>query len=227
MTVGSNLTPTLLAVAHGTTNPAGLAEIGRLLDLVRTNRPGLTVELCWLDRAEPDLPSALANLTGSVVIVPVLLSTGYHVKVDIPSAVAGRPATAISPPLGPDPRITAAVAHRLREVTPQPQSDVVLIASGSSDPEAAEQLGEVAKSLGSIIDATIHPRTLADDRWFDDLPQPCSVANYLLAPGHFNDRVQREAKHVSTEPAAEPIGAHPLVAEVILERYDAAARHLS
>lgn len=220
-------TPTLLAVAHGTGNPAGLAEIRRLIELVRTSRPETSIELCWLDRADPDLPTTLGRLNGPVVIVPVLLSTGYHVKVDIPAAVAERIPTAVTAPLGPDPRITDVVAQRLREVAPEPGSDVVLIASGSSDPEAAEQLVQVAGDLSSMIGATVHPRTLATERWFDDLPRPCEVANYLLAPGYFNDRVQGQARQLSDHPAAAPIGAHRMVADVILERYDAAVRQFS
>ncbi|HEU5271756.1 MAG TPA: CbiX/SirB N-terminal domain-containing protein, partial [Jatrophihabitans sp.] len=74
---------TLLAVAHGTADPAGLAEIGRLVELVRAHRPGATVELGWLERADPPAGRLLDRLAGAVVIVPVLLSTGFHVKVDI------------------------------------------------------------------------------------------------------------------------------------------------
>ena len=67
----------------------------------------------WLERAEPSLPEALAAIDGPVVVVPLLLSTGYHVKVDIPTAVAGRPQTAVARQLGPDDRITRVVLDRL------------------------------------------------------------------------------------------------------------------
>jgi sirohydrochlorin ferrochelatase len=44
------------------------------------------------------------------------------------------------------------------------------------------------------------------------------VASYLVAPGAFHDAVRATGAAV----VAEPIGAHPAVAEVVLRRYDAA-----
>lgn len=45
--------PTLLAVAHGTRDLAGIATYRALLDLVRAQRPGLTAHLSFLDLALP------------------------------------------------------------------------------------------------------------------------------------------------------------------------------
>src|SRR4051794_29470860 len=107
--------PALIAVAHGTRDQAGIHDIQRLVELVRQARPDVRVRLGWLELAEPLLPEALAECSGPAVVVPLLLSTGYHVKTDIAAAVAGRPGTAVAGQLGPDPRIAAAVLDRLRE----------------------------------------------------------------------------------------------------------------
>ena len=48
--------PTLLAVAHGTRDPDGVAATEALLERVRTLRPGLRVECCFLDLVRPSLP---------------------------------------------------------------------------------------------------------------------------------------------------------------------------
>jgi sirohydrochlorin ferrochelatase len=45
---------------------------------------------------------------------------------------------------------------------------------------------------------------------------PRVVATYLLAPGVFNDAVASRAADV----IAEPLGAHPLLAEIVLDRYE-------
>jgi sirohydrochlorin ferrochelatase len=212
--------PTLVAVAHGTEDHDGLAEIRRLINIVRTRRPELAIELCWLEGASPTLASLLPSLTGPVVIVPLLLSTGYHVKVDIPSIVAGRPATAVSRQLGPDPKISRVVYLRLAEARKAADEDgdgeVVLIGAGSSDPEARDDLKTAAKQLERWIRWPARVAVMSD-------PDPCysdrdeQVANYLLAPGYFYDRLRAEAGAMLV---GAPIGAHPLVAEVILERYD-------
>jgi sirohydrochlorin ferrochelatase len=225
--------PTLLAVAHGTTDPDGLAEIRRLINIVRTKRPDVPIELCWLDRAEPSFSDALAALRGPVVVVPVLLSTGYHVKIDITAVVGARPATAIAAQLGPDERITEVVRQRLRPGRDPDEDDVdvVLFATGSSDPEAASQLRSVAAQLEQLLLADegsnrfkVHARTLTEpDGWLDGISDRFDAANYLLAPGRFNDLLRTIVLPVGAVFVAPPIGAHPLVAAVIIDRYEEAA----
>jgi sirohydrochlorin ferrochelatase len=227
--------PTLLAVAHGTADPDGLAEVRRLVNTVRTRRPELPVQLCWLERAEPLLPEALASLSGPVVVVPLLLSTGYHVKTDITAAVAGRPQTAVGRQLGPDRRITQVVYERLMAGREPELADVVLFSAGSSDREAFEQLAAVAEQLEQLIRQSegsrtrVHPSFLSTaDGWATDLPEDPDVATYLLAPGHFNDLLRRQAAAgLNARSIAAPIGAHPLLSRVICDRYDEAARTLT
>jgi len=43
------------------------------------------------------------------------------------------------------------------------------------------------------------------------------VSTYLLAPGLFADKVAACGARV----VAEPLGAHPLLAEIVLDRYEA------
>jgi sirohydrochlorin ferrochelatase len=232
--------PILLAVAHGTQNPDGLATVQRLMNVVRTKRPGLPIELCWLEAAEPSLAALLPSLEGPVVIVPLLLSTGYHVQVDIPAAIGDRPQTVVGRPLGPDLRIAQALLDRLRHVMShgQPTSvadaaamaedghDIVLLASGSSDPAAAEDIAEIGRELERLTNGRVLTRVLSDEQWYLGVPDGSYVANYLLAPGYFNDRVQLEAREIWSSGVAAPLGAHPLVADVILDRYDVAAAGL-
>jgi sirohydrochlorin ferrochelatase len=218
--------PTLLAVAHGTRDRAGVAEVERLGELVRRARADVAVRLCWLELASPLLADLVAGTAGPVVVVPLLLSTGYHVKTDITEVVGGRPAAAVAAQLGPDPRITGVVLQRLREAGAVPAAGVVLFASGSSDPEAAENLAVVADQLAQQGECRVYPRFLTDERWRDGLPPGVGVGNYLLAPGYFNDRLRAFGSELGLDRVAEPIGAHPAVAEVVWDRYDEAARTL-
>jgi sirohydrochlorin ferrochelatase len=219
--------PALVAVAHGTRDRAGVAEIERLAELARRARPDLEVRLCWLELAEPLLRDTLPGLAGPLVVAPLLLSTGYHVKTDLTMAVGRRPRTAVAAQLGPDPRITAAVLERLREAGGVPEAGVALFASGSSDPEAAENLAVAAAQFAQQAGCAVYPRFLTDRRWRDGLPPGVAVANYLLAPGFFNDRLASLGQtELGLERVAGPIGAHPAVAEVVWDRYDEAVRTL-
>jgi len=218
-------TPTLIAVAHGTQDPNGLAEIRRLINIVRTKRPDVAIEMCWLDGAAPTLAALLPTVNGPAVVVPILLSTGYHVKADIPAIVGDRPDTAISPPLGPDPRISRVVYLRLIQARTEGQGDdgVVLIAAGSSDPDARAELTEVARQVERWNHFPVSIGQLTDPDPFAQAGPVDQVANYLLAPGYFNDKLHLLA---NAEVISDPIGAHPLVADVIIDRYDAAAQSL-
>ena len=171
-----------------------------------------------------------------MVVVPVLLSTGYHVKVDIAAVVGDRPHTAIATQLGPDERITKVVLDRLLAGRESGDEDVVLFSAGSSDPDAFEQLTAVADQLQEWLrraemsdNLTVHPRFLTFGvDWLAGLPEYCSAANYLLAPGHFNDELRKHGyAELNASYVAEPIGAHPQVAAVICDRYDEAARSLA
>ncbi|WP_344284758.1 sirohydrochlorin chelatase, partial [Actinomadura napierensis] len=141
--------PALLAVAHGTRDPAGPAVVRELLDRVRERRPWLHVAEAYGELVWPSLEEAAAALGagGPVVVVPLLLGRGYHALIDIPER-AGRllPGAVTARPLGPEALLADAVAGRLGAVPPGrhgnggppcPQDTVVLGAAASADPAGA------------------------------------------------------------------------------------------
>ena len=124
----------LVTVAHGTRfgpgNAVAAAVTQRAARLLWV--PGTTsyVELC-----KPSFSAAMSAATGLRVVVPLLLSTGHHVRVDLPAAAAlSRHEVVLAPALGPHPLLAAAQATRLRAAGAQPGQPVVLVAAGSTDP---------------------------------------------------------------------------------------------
>ncbi len=210
---------TLLIAAHGTRSEAGLATIDRLAATVRAARPGLAVQLCFLDVVDPRLPEALADLRGRVIVVPALLARGFHVLDDIPALTAGRAEVIVTRQLGPDPRLTRALVDRLREAGCPAAGEVVLVASGSRNPAAAADLDAAATGLQIALGRRVHARTLADP-----FPPVATVASYLLAEGYFADQVRTRATAAGIGVVTAPLGSHPAVAELILGRYDDAVR---
>ena len=80
--------PTLLAVAHGSKDPAAKATITALAREVNRFAPVLTVRVAFLQHAEPSLDDELSAAGENAVIVPLLLSTGYHLATDIAGAAS-------------------------------------------------------------------------------------------------------------------------------------------
>ena len=184
-----------------------------------------------------------AGTTGaSAVVVPLLLSVGYHVKVDIAKAVKSRPGTVAAAPLGPDPRLAALLDQRLREAGVTDNDSIVLAAAGSSNPNAAVSVEELAGQLGALRSNRIVPAYGASAKpsvpeAVAMLPEEAAggagagesaggvsvggrgvVASYLLAPGFFHDQLAKAGADLVTE----PLLPSPVLAEIALERYDAA-----
>src|SRR5437763_1360413 len=141
--------PVLMLAAHGTRSAAGLATTAALADAVRAARPSVPVELCFLDVLFPSLSEALDRLgAADVVVVPLLLSAGYHVTTDIPRTVAARPSVRVARHLGPDPLIVEAVADRVAAVWGGSAS-IMLAAVGSSRESARQEVRTAGARLAA------------------------------------------------------------------------------
>lgn len=219
--------PRLLIAAHGTESPAGSATTAALTRAIAAARPDVPVSLCFLDVAEPSLAEALDLEPGPTVVVPLLLSTGYHVQSDIPAVVAGRPDVRVARHLGPDAALVEALADRLAEARGErPPASTVLVGIGSSRSEARDELDECARRLSHRLHRDVPVLTMVDDlrAAFADLPAPVEVASYLLAEGHFLSKLRAAAAAAGEVSVAEPLGVHPALVRLVLARYDAARR---
>jgi sirohydrochlorin ferrochelatase len=223
--------PVLVGCAHGTRDAAGQQAVQSLLDAVRARRPALTVLPAFVDVQEPAVADVVARVTSSgreAVVVPLLLSTGYHARVDIAGAVAAAGAAALATPtLGPDARLARLLADRLQQAGADDGDAVVLAAAGSSDPQAAIDVEEVVAALGllragpvtaaygasappSVPEAVRQQRAAGHRR--------VVVAAYLLAPGFFHDRL-REA---GADAVTAPLAPDDVLVDIVLNRYDSA-----
>lgn len=217
--------PALVAAAHGTRSPAGRAAIAELRAAVAAARPGLDVVEAYVDEdvQRPGLTEVLGG-AGPAVVVPVLLSAGYHVHHDIARAVAGAGQEIVAArPVGPDEALVAALAGRLAEVS---GVDVVLAAAGSSDARAGEDVRWTANRLGERLGCDVTAAFVtADVPRVDDAVadligrgRRVAVASYVLAPGHFHDALRSLPADVVTG----PLLPDQRIAELVLRRYDAA-----
>ncbi|MDQ0735763.1 sirohydrochlorin chelatase [Arthrobacter agilis] len=225
--------PVLIACSHGTDNVRGRLEIDAVRAGISALRPGLEVLEAYVDVQEPDLVDVVASLRPgrAAVIVPLLLSVGYHVKVDIARAAASRPGTVSALPLGPDPRLASVLQQRLLQAGVSDGDPVVLAAAGSSDACAAEDVAEVLAVLAEGRTGTVQagfgskaspsvPEAVASYRPAG--PGPVALASYLLAPGYFHDQLAKAGADV----VSEPLLPDPAIAAIALDRYDAAVTRL-
>lgn len=221
--------PALVAVAHGSRDPAAGESIRALLDDVARRRPGLIVRASFIELTEPVLREALEDVPGPAVVVPLLLSRGYHMHVDVPRAAAGRPRTVVAEPFGPDRLFVPILVERLRESGYRPGDGVVLAVAGSSDPAGAQDAETMAGWLAEALDrpvvagyASAASPTVAEavQQLRASGCERVAVGTYLLAPGHFADRLHAAGADLVTP----PMTPSPILADLVLRRYDDAVR---
>src|SRR6478735_6526890 len=226
----SSPAPVLVAVAHGTSSPAGRSAIGGLVAAVAARRPDLTVRAAYVDVQPPGPAAVLASLDGRRPgrLVPLLLSAGYHVYVDLTEAARHVPGTTVAPALGPDDRLADLLRDRLVAAGLRDDDDVVLGAAGSSQASAVADCERVAAALGRRLGRPVvagylsaaEPK-LAEAVAAQRVPgRRVVVATYLLAPGFFADLAGRSGADVVTPPLLLPHEPAPeALVDVVVERY--------
>jgi sirohydrochlorin ferrochelatase len=223
---------TLVLTAHGSADPRSPATAHAVAGQIRRLRPWLEVREAFCEQTSPNLREVLAH-SADPVVTPLLLASAYHARVDIPAMITDSTVRQADV-LGEDERLRQVVHQRLAE-------------SGVSRDDS--ELGVLVVAVGSSWDA-VNARTAgvadalaAETRWagavtaFATGPRPSVeaaaqrlrrrgaarivIAPWFLAHGRITDRIANFAR-ANGIAMAEPLGAHPLVAETVLDRFDEA-----
>ena len=228
--------PALVAASHGTSSAEGQGAVAALVDAVRRSARDVVVADAFVDVQQPDVASVLGSLDGPLgaVIVPLLLSAGYHVHVDLArEAAAASGGVLLAAALGPDDRLVDVLSARLHEAGLRGDDRVVLAAAGSSDPRAVEDCRDMGRRLARRLGTPVavgflsaaRP-ALADAIGRTRATHPVSrvvAAGYLLAPGHFHDLAGGAGATITTAPLLRPDAPPPAgLVELVLDRYAAA-----
>jgi len=109
----------LILFGHGARDPRWREPFDRLLSVVMERHPG-PVSLAFLEMMAPDLQTACRSLAERgaerIVVVPVFLGTGGHIRKDLPLLVeSAREVTGVSvtvvEAIGEDPQVLMALAE--------------------------------------------------------------------------------------------------------------------
>ncbi len=213
---------------------------------IRAQRPDVDVRLCFLDLNTPSVDQVVdavaAEGHSAAVVVPLLLGSAFHARVDLPGILAAararhpRLTLVQSDVLGHDHRLVDAVRERIEATgvdTDDPATGVVLAAVGSSDARANERTRGLAAVLAAgtrWADTTTcfatsaepsvgHAISLLRSRGVERIV----IAPWFLAPGRLTDRLGAAALDVAPDAVlADTIGAHRHLADVAVDRYRAA-----
>jgi sirohydrochlorin ferrochelatase len=222
----------LVLAAHGSADPRSAVNARAVANRIRFMRPGLRVRVAFCDLNTPRLVDVV---TPDAVVTPFLLADAYHARIDIPRQIAScGAAVRQAEVLGEDDRLVSVLHERLGELgvnMRDPHLGVLVVAIGSTHATANARTAHVADKLiagtqwacATTAFATGSGKSLAEAA--DGLRRRGArrvvIAPWFLAPGRLTDRVASCAAAEGI-PMAAPLGAHRLVAETVLDRFDAA-----
>lgn len=229
---------TLVLTAHGSRDPRSAATARDVVARLRRMRPGLDVRLAFLELCAPNFIDVLTGLPDSrhAVITPLLLTSAYHARLDIPEQIARTGAVGVrqADVLGEDDRLISVLHERLADLEVSPHDHglgVLVVAIGSSNTTVNARTAQVASRLAAgtrWAGATMAFATGPEASVAEAAGQlrrhgarRLIIAPWFLAPGRITDRVYSYAQENGI-PMAPPLGAHRLVAETVLNRYDQA-----
>lgn len=228
----------LVLAAHGSADPRSAANARAVANQIRFMRPGLRVRVAFCELNSPRLIDVVRP---GAVVTPFLLADAYHARIDIPGQVAScGVAVRQADVLGEDDRLVSVLHQRLAELgvsTFDSELGVLVVAIGSTRPGANSCTARVADAL------------MAGTRWVGTTTAFATgsgpsvaeaaeglrrrgarrvvIAPWFLAPGRLPDRIA-ECAAAEGIPMAAPLGAHRLVAETVLDRFDeAVAEHMA
>ena len=82
----------LILFAHGARDPEWANPMRRVQAAVRSRQPGVPIELAFLEFMTPTLPECIAGLladgVGKIVVMPMFIARGGHLKRDLPEMLA-------------------------------------------------------------------------------------------------------------------------------------------
>lgn len=224
--------PVLAGFAHGTSSAVGQRLVAGLMDAAASALPDGATRLGFVDVQQPDIATTFDSIDPetAVVVVPLLLSAGYHVHVDLHRGVQaqGERPTVLTGALGPDERLTAVLVRRLQDAGLQPEDALVLGVAGSSDRRAVADCEVVATQLSAATghDVTLGYLSAAEPRLEDAVSavrahgRRVVVSSYLLAPGYFHDLAVAAGADVTSAPLLAALEETPRqLVDVVLDRY--------
>jgi sirohydrochlorin ferrochelatase len=243
----------VVLVAHGSRDPRAAVATSALARAVERAHPEWAVRAAYLDHAGPRPLDVLASLpVRRAVVAPLLLTSAYHGRVDIPAVLAEAASLPVSvslaPVLGPSPERHpvpgsavdgSAVSPHLvealvRRLPGAPLDAVVLAAAGTRDAAARSTVEDVANALSArlrlpctVAYASAAPPASGEavSRLRAAGARRVGMATYFLAPGLLYDNAVRSAREAGAVAVAEPLGDAPDLVRLVAARVATAMRN--
>lgn len=158
----------LTLLAHGSPDPRHARDIQSLT--ARLTAAGIPARSAYLDHHSPSPVETAHALVAAgetaTTVVPLLIGSAYHARVDVPLAVAAMRsaapelAVAAAEPVGVHALLMRAAAELAADTSVGPRTGIVLAAAGSRDARAAAAIESVVRRHAASLAGAVGARAV-------------------------------------------------------------------
>ncbi|MDQ0176528.1 sirohydrochlorin chelatase [Bacillus chungangensis] len=234
----------ILYIGHGSRMKEAVRQA---IEFIEHGKKAISIpiqEICFLELASPSIPEGIKRCAEQgatkIAIVPVLLLTAVHAKIDIPIEI--QKAKALYPaiqfeygkPFGVHSKIIESLLAKIyeKEIKIKEDAMVLLVGRGSSDPDVKHNLAQIAQLLQQrypFKKVSICFLTAAEPSFEEGLQlaiesrhEQVFVVPYLLFTGILMKSIERTVRQLKTGKQhfilCEYLGYHTNLQEVLIER---------
>jgi sirohydrochlorin ferrochelatase len=237
--------PALAILAHGSRDPRSAATVHALATHLGELRDDLRIESSFLDHCPPSpyqvFDKLVADGVEEAVVVPLLLTSAYHARVDVPAVIdearSRYPELKLiaADVLGYDESLLDVLDRRMRDALAASRvrelDALVLASAGSSDAQANAAIARLARLWGqrhrlpvvaAYTGAATPTPAEAVLQWRLEGRRHVAVGSFFLAPGVLPDRAEQTARRAGAVAVSRPLGASAEIARLVLLRYSVA-----
>lgn len=185
----------IFLLAHGSPDPRSGNAIRNFAAKVQT-RTGLSTTAAFLDHDRPNLATA-ANVSGDIdaIVLPMLLSTAFHSRFDVPKAVTDAGLTRVLPPIGHPVKVLTSLIQRAG-------ANVIVVAAGTTDHDARQffkrtvEIAAIRSGIRTTHAFVTGPQSRLPAKLYeaqDSNMGEVAVVPWLVAEGRLLDAILTEA----------------------------------
>ncbi|KWX01078.1 hypothetical protein TH66_05970 [Carbonactinospora thermoautotrophica] len=234
-----NAPPLVLAVP-GASSPAATAVAKEIATLARASLSGVDIRIGFLGGDEPSLPTVLSSddRGSPAIVVPLVPDPDPRVEGALRRAIADAGVSArLAPPLGPHPLLAEALhirlseaglarADRMRLLALITAADGIVVATSGGE-EAAKSAAVTGVLLAARLAVPVAAVALEGKRTIAEAAEQLrsvgarrlALAPSLIMPNPEAEKQLVEAAEEAGCEHAEPLRAHPCVAQLVAVRY--------
>ncbi|MFT4010901.1 MAG: CbiX/SirB N-terminal domain-containing protein [Nocardioidaceae bacterium] len=224
--------PALVAIAPGSPVEETQETFEALLSHVRRRLQGVSVQVAYDEHEERSFAGVMAASRRPVVVLPLLLAQDERVD-GLANRVRAYPRPArIARPLGPHPLVAATMCQRLQASGARRGDAVVMMAGPTNDADGLADSMTAGRLLQAHWGAPVRVAHLSgagrrvtdavDSLWAEGHRRIAAIS-YFLAGGPGVSKARAQATVAGCSTIADELGNHPLLVELAIRRYLAAA----